>query len=77
MLETAELVETHWVETLRSAGRARVRRRLEALVNEDILGVAGAQLVYRNVFGGELKAVKEPRPFRFSQLFCRRPGGAR
>jgi len=70
MLERAELVET-----LRSAGRARVRRRLEALVNEDILGVTGAQLVYRNVFGGELKAVKEPRPSRFSQLFHRQPGG--
>jgi hypothetical protein len=51
---------------LRAAGRGCVRRRLEALVNAGVLGVAGAQQVYRDAFGGELKAVKDTKP---SKLF--------
>ena len=43
---------------LRAAGRGCVRRRLEVLVNAGLLGVAGAQKVYRDAFGGELKAIK-------------------
>jgi hypothetical protein len=35
---------------------------LEALVNAGLLGVAGAQKVYRDAFGGELKAVKAVKP---------------
>jgi hypothetical protein len=50
---------------LRAAGRGCVRRRLEALVNAGVLGVAGAQKVYRDAFGGELKAVKDRKPSRF------------
>lgn len=51
---------------LRAAGRGHVRRRLEALVNADIIGLAGAQKVYRDAFGGELMAVKAAKP---SSLF--------
>jgi hypothetical protein len=47
------------LSVLRAAGRGAVRRRLETLVNEGILGVGGAQKIYKDAFGGELKAVKD------------------
>lgn len=47
------------LSVLRAAGRGAVRRRLEALVNDGILGVGGAQKIYKAAFGGELKAVKD------------------
>lgn len=43
---------------IRAAGRANVRRRLEALVNSDVLGLAGAQKVWHDAFGGTLIGVK-------------------
>jgi hypothetical protein len=49
------------LEVIRGAGRARVRRRLEAMVNDGILGLAGAQMVYRAAFGDRLVAVKQKR----------------
>ena len=54
---------------LRAAGRSAVRRRLEVLVNEGILGVGGAQKVYRDAFGGELKAVKDRKKLDLSRWF--------
>lgn len=44
---------------LRKAGRGAVRRRLEVLVNDEVVGVKGAQRVYRDAFGDELVAVKD------------------
>lgn len=41
---------------LRAQGKARVRRRLEALVNSDMLGIAGAQKLYFECFGDRLVA---------------------
>jgi hypothetical protein len=43
---------------IRAAGRSAVRRRLEALVNADVLGLAGAQKVYKDAFGGTLIGIK-------------------
>ena len=54
---------------LRAEGRGPVRRRLEVLVNSGLLGVAGAQKVYRDAFGGELKAVKVRKPSRVLEWF--------
>ena len=56
------------LETLRSVGRGTLRRHLEVLVNAQIIGVAGAQKVYRDAFGGELKAVKAPKPSWWSRV---------
>ena len=56
---------------LRAVGRGPVRRRLEILVNAGLLGVAGAQKIYRDAFGGELKAVKAERPSRVLEWFRR------
>lgn len=57
-----------YIEVMRAAGRGKVRRRLEDMVNANILGVVGAQKVYRDVFGGELKAVKASKPGFLSRL---------
>jgi hypothetical protein len=42
---------------LRAQGRNVLRQRLEALVNADLITLAGAQRVYHDVFGGTLVAV--------------------
>ncbi len=47
---------------IRAAGRAHVLARLESLVNQGMIGVAGAQKVYRDAFGGHVIAVKDMRP---------------
>lgn len=47
---------------IRAAGRANVRRRLEALLNDDMLGLKGVQKVWHDAFGGTLMAVKDVRP---------------
>lgn len=52
---------------IRAAGRGTVRRRLEVLVNTDILGLAGAQKVWRDAFGGELIGVKASKPRWFQR----------
>ena len=57
------------LSVLRAAGRGRVRRRLETLVNEGILGVGGAQKIYKDAFGGELKAVKDSKKVDLSRWF--------
>lgn len=46
---------------LRSIGRGRVRRRLEALVNAGTIPVASAQKTYAEAFGDALIAVKDQR----------------
>jgi hypothetical protein len=56
---------------LRAAGRGCVRRRLEVLVNSGLLGVAGAQKIYHDAFGGELKAVKVRQTSRVLEWFRR------
>jgi hypothetical protein len=53
-----DLVRSLALCACRAAGRARVRRRLERLVNEDVIGLAGAQKIYREAFGDHLVAVK-------------------
>jgi hypothetical protein len=58
---------------LRAAGRGCVRRRLEALVNAGMLGLAGAQKIYRDAFGGELKAVKAGKSSKFPGWLRRSP----
>lgn len=60
---TSEVVKVDSLAILRAAGPGTVRRRLERLVNDDLLGLAGAQKIYRKAFGIELVAVKEKRPF--------------
>jgi len=47
------------LEELRAAGPARVRRRLEALVNNDVLGFTGAQQLWTEAFGGTLIAIPD------------------
>jgi len=56
---TADLVSDLCLREMRARGRAAVRRRLEVLVNAGIIGVAGADKVYHDAFGGRLKAVKD------------------
>jgi hypothetical protein len=56
-------VTSFTLELLRAEGKGRVRARLEALVNADVIGLAGAQKVYREAFGDRLVAVKERRGF--------------
>ena len=63
------LIASESLFLLRAAGRSAVRRRLEVLVNEGILGVGGAQKVYRDAFGGELKAVKDRKKLDLSRWF--------
>jgi hypothetical protein len=50
------------LNVLRVQPKNRVRRRLELLLNDDMIGVAGAQKVYRDAFGDELIAVKDTPP---------------
>ena len=54
---------------LRRAGRGHVRRRLEKLVNDDIIGFAGAQKIYRDAFGGTLEAIKPEKTTRWFGWF--------
>jgi hypothetical protein len=63
--ESTEIISRS-LTLLRRAGRGHVRRRLEQLVNDDIIGFAGAQKIYRDAFGGELKAI---RPEKTSKWF--------
>lgn len=63
-LAAAELAMVESLAVLRAAGRGRVRHRLECLVNAGILGVAGADKVYFDAFGGHLKAVKVSKTAR-------------
>jgi hypothetical protein len=51
-----------YLEIMRSEGRGPLRRRLEVLLNAQIIGVAGAQKVYRDAFGAELIAIKADKP---------------
>jgi hypothetical protein len=57
-MHSADEVAQASLMVIRTAGRGQVRRRLEVLVNTGILGLEGAQKVYRDAFGGRLKAVK-------------------
>ena len=50
------------IEVLRAEGRGPLRRRLEVLVNTNMIGVAGAQKIYRDAFNGELKVIKASKP---------------
>ena len=65
MTTKIELSDDYVRAVLRSVGRGHVRRRLEVLVNSGLLGVSGAQKVYRDVFGDELKAVKISKSSKF------------
>jgi hypothetical protein len=60
----SDVIAHESLAVLRAAGRGHVRRRLEVLINSGLLGVVGAQKVYRDAFGGELKAVKIRKPFK-------------
>jgi hypothetical protein len=61
---TAEVIKIDSLALLRAAGPGPVRRRLETLVNADVVGLAGAQKIYREAFGYELIAEKVEKPFR-------------
>ncbi len=43
---------------LRAAGKGTVRRRLEVLVNTEVIGLEGAQRIYFETFGDRLVAIK-------------------
>ena len=58
-MSTEELISNMCLYVFRQSGKAAVRRRLEALVNADVIGVAGADKVYHDAFGDHLKAVKD------------------
>lgn len=46
------------LKALRAEGRQKVKQRLEVLVNSDIIGLAGAQKIYKDAFGGKIVGVK-------------------
>jgi hypothetical protein len=63
-MENVEVVETQVtrIATMRAAGRGPVRRALEALVNQGIVGISEAQEIWRDAFGGQLIAVPASSP---------------
>lgn len=59
---TPQIIQLDSISALRKLGPAAVRRRLEKLVNEDILGVRGAQVIFKQAFGMDLVAEKVEKP---------------
>lgn len=60
-LSSPEVIKAAAIAIMRAAGREHVLRRLEALVNDDVIGVEGADRLWQATFGGCLVAVKDPR----------------
>lgn len=47
---------------IKGVGPARLRRHLERLVNDDVIGLEGARKVFRDAYDMELEAIKIKRP---------------
>ena len=66
-MERAIMVKNE-LGALRAVGRGNLRRRLEVMVNDGRLGVAGAQKVYFDVFGDKLKVIRDKKPGFWERL---------
>lgn len=72
LLVSNRRVAARALANMRAMGKEALLARLEAMVNEDLIGLEGARKVWRDCFGGDLQAVKDRQPGLVARLFHRR-----